>query len=175
MIVDLRPITDIPKRLELILDKGWWEDAGVEGDIPLLEGPLCAEVTISRAGSKFVLEGRFSGCLRMTCDRCLENYLLEMRHGFRLFLTRPAPSKLGEEQELEPEDLEEHFVSSDEIDLAETIREQVFLNLPMKALCREDCSGLCPHCGANLNQGGCNCAGSYKGGGFSKLKKLMEK
>jgi uncharacterized protein len=174
MIIDLRPITDIPRHFELRLDAGWWESSDVQGQVPGLDGPLCARINIARAGSKFILEGSFSGRLLMTCDRCLEPYGLDIKNDFKVFVTRrsnPNP----DEEELEAEDLEDHFVKEDEIDLAETIREQVFLSLPMKSLCGENCLGLCPACGANLNHKKCGCTGSSEDKDFSMLKNLRIK
>ncbi|MCX5757894.1 MAG: DUF177 domain-containing protein [Candidatus Hydrogenedentes bacterium] len=47
--------------------------------------------------------------------------------------------------------------TGDEIDLAPAVWEEVVLAAPTKFLCRPDCAGLCPHCGANWNRGTCNC------------------
>ena len=62
-------------------------------------------------------------------------------------LGRPVP--LGE--------IDISFYRDDEIDLSELLREQFYLALPMKPLCREDCRGLCPQCGVNRNTGTCDC------------------
>ena len=57
------------------------------------------------------------------------------------------------EREVEDDDLETSYYRDDQIDLNELLREQFYLALPMKPLCREDCKGLCPQCGTNLNTG----------------------
>ncbi len=62
----------------------------------------------------------------------------------------PAPQKTEEEIELSDEDMMTDFVTGEEVDLGEIIREQIFLALPMKSVCRPTCAGLCPKCGANL-------------------------
>ena len=72
---------------------------------------------------------------------------------------RPAVSPASEMSggrasgEVEEEDLETSYYRDDQIDLNELLREQFYLALPMKPLCREDCNGLCPQCGTNLNTG----------------------
>ncbi len=174
MIIDLSPITDIPRHFELRLDAGWWQTFDAQGQMPGLDGPLSARVSIARAGSRFILEGSFSGRLIMTCDRCLEPYGHDIKSDFKVFVTRHFHLNPGDE-ELDAEDLEDHFVAEDEIDLAEAIREQVFLTLPMKSLCSENCLGLCPACGVNLNHERCGCAGNSEDKGFSVIKNLRIK
>ena len=74
--------------------------------------------------------------------------------------------------ELAEEDLDVDFIRGDEIDLDEIIHEQVHLTIPMKSLCREDCLGLCPECGRNLNAGDCPCDRDQGHAAFLKLKNL---
>jgi len=72
---------------------------------------------------------------------------------------RPV-SRIGageDEVELAPEDIEVGFYTGDGLFLADVVAEQVNLALPMKVLCGEECHGLCPHCGANLNRERCRC------------------
>jgi uncharacterized protein len=52
------------------------------------------------------------------------------------------------------------------------IKEQVFLSLPMKSICKEECLGLCPICGDDLNQGPCRCRQGKTNPAFSKLESL---
>ena len=71
----------------------------------------------------------------------------------------PHAENAGEgEVEVEDDDLTTAFYRDDEIDLGQLMREQFYLALPMKPLCREACQGLCPQCGTNLNSGTCDCA-----------------
>ena len=67
-----------------------------------------------------------------------------------------------DEREVEDEDLETSYYRDDQIDLNELLREQFYLALPMKPLCREDCTGLCPQCGTNLNTGRVHCAPEWE-------------
>jgi uncharacterized protein len=59
--------------------------------------------------------------------------------------------------------------------LEDVLREQVLLALPLKAICREDCKGFCPHCGRNLNQEQCNCTEPLDDLRWSALKDIREK
>ena len=60
-------------------------------------------------------------------------------------------------REVEEDDLSTSFYEDETIDLGQLIREQFYLSLPMKPLCRPDCRGLCPDCGTDLNAGACGC------------------
>jgi uncharacterized protein len=63
-----------------------------------------------------------------------------------------------EEVELEEEDTRTAFFTGTKLAIADVLREQILLALPMKVLCRVDCKGLCPVCGMNLNSGTCTCS-----------------
>ncbi|MBN1225748.1 MAG: DUF177 domain-containing protein, partial [Deltaproteobacteria bacterium] len=80
-----------------------------------------------------------------------------------------------EEIELEREDLDIGFYKEGIIDLTEVVREQILLAVPMIPICKEDCKGLCPYCGQNLNQCKCVCAGKTIDPRWSKLQNLVSK
>lgn len=170
MIIDLRTISQEPRRFDFHLEPEWW--AADEGSEPILglDGPLEVHLKIYRAGSKYVLEGNLSGGLLIICDRCLESYHYELESEFRLFLALPAADVDQNEMELAEEDLSTDFITVDEIDPEDIIREQIFLSLPMKSLCSDDCAGLCPVCGADLNKTACACRRESGHPGFAKLK-----
>ena len=121
---------------------------------PLLE----VDLVYYRAGSDLffsgTLRGRFTGC----CGRCLDKFSFALNKRFDFVLTPgPAKSERGAE-ELRAEELGLSFYSTDEIDLAPLIMEQVMLALPTRPLCSENCRGLCGGCGANLNSEVCVCS-----------------
>jgi uncharacterized protein len=77
----------------------------------------------------------------------------------------------AEEVELPTDELEVGFFSGDGIELADVVTEQVILALPMKIICRADCRGLCPVCGANLNFEKCGCLPAQEDSPFAFLNK----
>ena len=77
-----------------------------------------------------------------------------------------------DEREVQDEDLDTSYYRDDQIDLNELLREQFYLALPMKPLCREDCAGLCPQCGTNLNTGTCQCTTEWEDPRLAPLKGL---
>jgi uncharacterized protein len=78
------------------------------------------------------------------------------------------------EREVEEDDLSTAFYENDEIDLGQLMREQFYLSLPMKPLCLDDCQGLCPQCGTNLNRGTCGCQRTWEDPRFAPLRALKE-
>ena len=172
MIVDLKTISDIPRRFDLLLAPDWWVAEEEGGQVLGLDGPLEVHIVLYRAGSRYVLEGRLSGGFCGICDRCLDPYKSPLAAEFRVFLTLPPGETEESEIELTQNDMFIDFIMAEEIELDDIVREQLYLALPMKFLCREDCAGLCPSCGANLNRQKCACKVEAGHPGFSKLKNL---
>ena len=91
---------------------------------------------------------------KLICDRCAREFQTEISSKFKMvYLFR---SKYND-SENEKEDVVYMHPEMDKIDLDKDIRDFAILGVPMKMLCSEDCKGLCPKCGKNLNDGPCNC------------------
>jgi uncharacterized protein len=98
---------------------------------------------------------------------------MDLKHDFNVYLGQlPPPDTTLSEVELLDEDMEVDFIRDSEIDLDEIIKEQIYLSLPMKVLCSDQCRGLCPICGMNLNVSDCHCHREQGHPGFLKLKDL---
>jgi uncharacterized protein len=111
-----------------------------------------------RSGQEIFFSGSFRGDCTGVCGRCLEEFGFALDHEFE-FILIPDPKKSPHRAaELHRDDLGLSFYSSDEIDLAPLIAEQVMLALPTRPLCQESCRGLCGSCGVNLNHETCSCA-----------------
>jgi uncharacterized protein len=158
MNIDLRTISsEGAKHLELILEDGWWQQDKQDDQIEGIAKPIVSKVDIYKAGDKFVLEGDMAGAVSVRCDRCLAAFEKGIKTGFKLFFTPPARYDTKAEIELLEEDLETGFINGEEINLDDIFREQLYLSLPIKSLCKEECLGLCPVCGTDLNIQACKC------------------
>jgi uncharacterized protein len=157
MKIDLRSILHGEREFQFQVKPDWWEENCRDDSVIGLAAPLKVSIQVSSAGNKYILDGRMHGEVILRCDRCLESYKHHLVAGFRIVLVVRNGENGQTEVELFQEDLEEGFVADLVIDLAEVTREQVFLALPMKSVCREDCTGLCPVCGTNLNRETCEC------------------
>ena len=91
------------------------------------------------------VQGDLAFAIRACCDRCGEKMTNEMRVAF------------DECYSSEMSNSEAYFYSGNEIDLRKAIEDNIVLSLPSQFLCKEDCLGLCPVCGMNLNQSICSC------------------
>jgi uncharacterized protein len=122
-----------------------------------LEGPVNVALTYYRAGTEIFFRGEFTAATVATCARCTEEFVAPSGRSFRYVL---APRSIGDDSNagLRIEDLEFSLYDGDVVDLTPLIREQMLLALPTRPLCREDCRGLCPRCGANRNEHDCGCS-----------------
>ena len=134
--------------------------------------PVSLAFDITKDNQQFRLVGTVRTTLELPCSRCLEPFIMPIEQAFDLRY-QPHARNTGEgEREIEEDDLTTAFYENDEIDLGQLMREQFYLALPMKPLCREDCQGLCPVCGTNLNTGTCTCKREWDDPRLAALKKL---
>ena len=104
------------------------------------------------------LVGELSATVELNCARCLETVVRDITRNFDL-LYRPLGSDAGrEEVTVTQAEAEIGYYQGDGLLLEDVLREQILLAVPLKVVCREDCKGLCPGCGSNLNHEGCSCA-----------------
>jgi uncharacterized protein len=121
------------------------------------------------------LNGSVATSIELACARCLEPVVQDVDRSFEL-LYRPLGSDAGkEEMSVTAIDAEIGYYQGNGLQLEDTLREQVILALPLRALCREDCRGLCPQCGANLNAEPCSCAVAVQDPRWEALKDLRDK
>lgn len=145
-------------------------DSALRADPPTefhAAGAASLEGRVTKMGRKVLVQARSTAKLKGQCKRCLRPVSLEEQ----LDLVRtwvPAEEahaggrrekKRGEEIEasFDPETVDEEAYAGKEIDLSSAVREQILLSVPASPLCREDCKGLCPSCGRDLNEGECGC------------------
>lgn len=123
---------------------------------------------IENAAPFLELHGQAIAKLQQTCSRCLANFEQE-------FIVEIAEAFTNKQEALSPDDAYEvAFFSGDEIDIAPALLRSLLLELPMRPLCRPDCQGLCPNCGADLNQQPCSCKHEDIDIRLSKLQALFK-
>jgi uncharacterized protein len=145
--------------------------AGYESDFRMVS-PATLAFDIHKDKQQFRLAGRVQTTLELPCSRCLEPFLWPVDAEFDLRY-HPRAQNSGEgEREIEEDDLATAFYDNDEIDLGQLMLEQFYLSLPMKPLCADDCAGLCPVCGTNLNRSTCQCDRNWKDPRLAPLKAL---
>jgi uncharacterized protein len=145
--------------------------------------PIAFRVAAHWMATDVYLEGRAEAILELECSRCLARYRHGLREVFRLVL-EPAGGRIPADPEAAQalakqgvclgDEIEAGWYRGKEIDLEAFLREVLSLALPVKPLCREDCAGLCPHCGIDLSEGTCNCRETRIESPFAVLAALRD-
>lgn len=148
------------------------------------DGPAPLHVKLQKTASGVLLRGSTEVAVHTPCRRCLADVHLTVPVTFTLNLvSRAALAAAQDEDERDDEDAEhagsfdleqvdEELFDGKTIELDPLVREQVLLALPMHAVCREDCKGLCGTCGKNLNEGECGCVRSQVDPRLAALKNI---
>jgi DUF177 domain-containing protein len=126
-------------------------------DFEMLAPPLVTG-RVDRVGMDMRLRGEIKAEIAVACARCLKQVPIRVAIPFDLLYAPedPGGNRTGE-IELQARDMDFSVYERDEIDLDALVLEQIELELPSRALCRDDCQGLCPDCGVDLNLEQCNC------------------
>lgn len=139
-----------------------------------IAAPAALAFEIFKDKDQFRLAGHVRTTLELGCSRCLEPFSWPVDAAFDLrYLPRAQNAGEGE-REVEEDDLTTAFYENDEIDLGQLMQEQFYLALPMKPLCADDCKGLCPTCGTNLNRGACACETTWDDPRLAPLRALKK-
>lgn len=148
-------------------------ELGLVGEEGHLIGQTEVSLQASRAVEKVGLLGTVNALVGFECDRCLATLSVAVDQSFDLLYVPPLGT--GDEHELGETDLSLGFYQDGIIDVDDLAREQIELALPMARLCTEECRGLCPECGANLNHGECACNIEQVDMRWTALKELKSK
>lgn len=105
----------------------------------------------------YYLKARLSYEQTLSCNRCLKPIVEHVEPEVELMIAQERPHAHGGERELKEDELGVLTVEGEVLETDPILLEQLQLNVPMKPLCREDCQGICPVCGADRNAGQCSC------------------
>ena len=121
------------------------------GVFPIVEKSDVELQIINCGDGKARIEGRCELQFRADCDRCLSEVPVILHLSFDRTVTSPDVA------DTEDEDDDASFMEGYQLDVEAFVYNEILLNWPVKILCKEDCKGVCPKCGRNLNQGECGC------------------
>ena len=116
--------------------------------------PLWLEGTVEKGHEALTFRGHLTSEVEQICGRCLKPIQSPVDQPFELFY---------------------EIKGLEDIETIDDLREVLILNHSLSFVCREDCKGLCPHCGANLNEQPCDCEKKFRESSFSPLKKIWQK
>lgn len=120
-------------------------------------GPVHGSLDVERSDERVTVRGTLRGTVHQECVRCLEHFGTPVEAPLDVFAERIGTARRkADELELDRDDYM-RFHDGRLLDLRGDAREALLLEVPMNPRCREDCRGLCPKCGANLNEGPHRC------------------
>jgi len=148
------------------------EDEATFDDLKAV-GPIEGHVRMRRTNQGLLVDGWVDLTLELTCTRCLKDFEQPMHVTFEeqfyptvdVFTGTPLPA--FDRDEIFP--IDDHHL----LDLTEAVRQTTLTALPMVTVCQEDCKGLCPQCGKDLNLGSCDCQPEVDAR-MSVLEKLLQ-
>ncbi|MBI4639399.1 MAG: DUF177 domain-containing protein [Candidatus Tectomicrobia bacterium] len=156
MLIDIDQIPEEGLKLEFqepptILE---FEDQGVR-----ISGLVSIFCHVQKYRSTVFVRGRIFTVLEMECGRCLETFPYRLESELEVdYQPAPAQEESEEEVVLEDKELLTMYYTGREINLTEAVRDQIALEIPIQPIFSEQCRGLCPTCGTNLNIASCHCA-----------------
>ncbi len=133
-------------------------------------GNCKVKVKLSKSHSQIVLNAELNLEANYQCDRCGKDYKTKVQNSYQmvyLFWDEPENN--------ESFNLIYLPIDADKINIANDVRDYALLAISMKKLCKEDCKGLCPRCGKDLNEGKCNCIEKETDPRWEPLEKLKNK
>ena len=156
-VADLLPHPGATKRIEreAVLDP-----LAVSGSAVPADAPLRVEVELQAVNDGIVAVGTVRAPWAGECRRCLR------------LATGEVVGEVREVFEREPVEGETRLLDGVEVDLTDVARDAVLLELPLAPLCRDDCAGLCPQCGADRNETACDCVSDTKDPRWAALEQI---
>lgn len=151
------------------------DDSWVPGNEIVCQGTGTCTVFLEKEGGRVLFFGTMHLPIVLGCDRCLESFSYTLDEEFEVvfeLLAKEEEAGLASEHFCKGTELDVVYLAEPVVDVYSVLAQQVFLSLPEKRLCRDNCLGLCPECGANLNSCSCDCAKGASTSPFKVLAKL---
>jgi uncharacterized protein len=139
------------------------------------QADLVEEVEGQKRVADIRLRGSLTTKVETPCARCVDPVQYDVKTDFDLLYRPLNADSHPDEASISEAETEIGFYQGDGILLEDVLKEQVLLSLPAKMLCREDCKGLCPQCGKNLNQSSCQCEAKISDPRWAALESIKGK
>jgi len=144
---------------------------GKDGDFSF-DSPAKGSFRLSRKGEAVFVGLNIEGIARARCSHCLAVFEQQIDISSNVSLFPEETEEETKELDLSREEVDKNFYAGNSIDLEELLCEEIALFLPFNPRCSDNCKGLCPSCGKNLNEGKCGCGDASRGNSFAALKGL---
>jgi len=138
-----------------------------------LTQPATVSGKVRLAGNEVFVNGHVETRAQVECDRCLQQVETDVNTDFALEYITGSEYESGRAAELTEAEMSVSVFDGQAIDVDEIVKEQILLAVPTRMLCRDDCKGICPECGADRNKGDCNCTIDDTDPRWAALKNLI--
>ena len=152
MILDLRAFDEFPA--EITIHAGPGELGPFDDSVIRVDG-VELDLALQKSAREYFCQGRVTGQVVLECARCLAEFEIEL-NGESNFVVCSAEDVV-QYREADNEDYVCYQGNELQVNVVEPVRQALMSSMPMKPLCSEDCLGLCPSCGVNLNEQNCDC------------------
>ena len=141
-----------------------------QGRFPIIhQEPVSLQIQ-NKGDRKLLITGEASLTLAIPCDRCLEEvevpFVLQFERTADLSTKEVAPTLEAEDQS---------YIEGYNLDVNQLVCSEILVSWPSKVLCAEDCKGICPTCGTNLNLGTCDCQPTDLDPRMAKIQEIFSK
>lgn len=131
----------------------------IEDGGPRFSEPLVFKLRLQKTGKYVEVDGHFDAVVGLSCSRCLQSFDQSLSESFSVtFVPQQKENATDEEVELKADELGLVAYEDETLELRDTLQEQLLMAVPISPLCQQDCKGLCPECGSNLNFETCHCS-----------------
>ncbi|HUV30916.1 MAG TPA: DUF177 domain-containing protein [Acidobacteriota bacterium] len=171
MILDLREFKEFPVCTTLTVGPGRFKPFA---DGVTAVGEVRLELAIQQSGDEFFCQGETTATYMVTCSRCLVEFEQSVAQSTD-FVVCGVDQVTSRGRDGSDYEMYVYLQGSELLaDVSEPVRQALLLSLSMKPLCREDCRGICPTCGVNLNEQTCDCKAETADPRWDGLKKLSD-
>lgn len=167
MLLDISPIIKLQGAAIELDNSIGLSGAEFLGESYSFMSPLRIVGEIYNNGQSLTLEARVTGKAETECARCLCPIEIDVDFRIRELLSRAEDGASEDDSII--------LFDGHEIELDEIVADNFLMNISGKYLCRDDCAGLCPRCGKNLNEGKCGCADEYIDPRWQVLKDILDR
>lgn len=135
--------------------------------------PITGTARLTRTNRGILVTAKLSTRVRLTCGRCLRDFEQDVSLEFTEEFLATVDISTG--MPIPVDEPEAFTIGPDHVlDLSEAVRQYGLLSIPIRALCRSECAGLCPTCGKDLNEGTCGCGAETADPRLAKLRQLLD-
>jgi uncharacterized protein len=143
-------------------------------DVYRIVAPIVLRCEVRKDRQQYRVTGRIQTTLELVCSRCLDGFPLKVDEALDVLFLPHAENQIEGDRAVEDEDLSTAYYRDQVLGLGQLMQEQFYLVVPMKPLCGDDCKGLCPVCGINLNTGSCQCHPTWVDPRLAVLEQLKK-